>query len=207
MPSAGLFSNPLGSLRRVRVGSQNEPKIAAVRSAIAAYAPGAEVRGADVASGVSAQPIGFEEIVRGARNRAEAARQSGDCDLGVGIEDGLVALPPGASSVDGEHVNIGCAAVSDGLRVSLGFSSAFAYPPEVSLPAVRNREPIGELFDRLWRERRSEFDRGAIGRAAGNVGKLTAGVLQRSEYARHAVLCALVAFINPELYPGPETGE
>jgi inosine/xanthosine triphosphatase len=207
MPSEGPSPNPLVALKRVRVGSQNEPKIAAVRSAIAAYAPEAEVCGAEVASGVSAQPVGFEEIARGARNRAAAARAGGDCDLGVGIEDGLVALPPGAASVAGEHVNIGCAAVSDGVRVSLGFSSAFAYPPGVSLPAVREREPIGALFDRLWHERRSGSDGGAIPRGAGNVGKLTAGVLPRSEYARHAVLCALVAWLNPDLYPVPEAGD
>jgi len=41
----------------------------------------------------------------------------------------------------------------------------------------------------------------------GNVGKLTAGVLPRSEYARHAVLCALVAFLNPDLYPASGTGQ
>jgi len=207
MPREGLLPNPLGALKRVRVGSQNEPKIAAVRSAIAAYAPEAEVCGAEVASGVSAQPVGFEEIVRGARNRAAAARAGGECDLGVGIEDGLVALPPGAASVADEHVNIGCAAVSDGIRVSLGFSSAFAYPPDVSLPAVRERAPIGALFDRLWQERRRGFDHAAFPRSAGNVGKLTAGVLPRSEYARHAVLCALVAWLNPDLYPAPETGD
>ena len=204
MSSEAPSPNPLGSLKRVRVGSQNGPKIAAVRSAIAAYAPAAEVCGAEVASGVPDQPVGFEEIVRGARNRAAAAHGGGDCDLAVGIEDGLVALPPGVATVAGEHVNIGCAAVSDGRRVSLGFSSAFAYPPAVSAPAVREREPIGPLFDRLWRERYADSDRPAPPRAAGNVGKLTAGVLPRSEYARHAVLCALVAFVNPELYPGPE---
>jgi non-canonical (house-cleaning) NTP pyrophosphatase len=135
---------------------------------------------------------------RSASRRSFAAR---------GIEDGLVALPPGAASVEGEHVNIGCAVVTDGERFSLGFSSAFAYPPEVSLPAVRDREPIGALFDRLWRERRGAFDRRPQPRAAGNVGKLTAGVLPRSEYARHAVLCALVAFINPDLYPVGKAGQ
>jgi inosine/xanthosine triphosphatase len=178
-----------------------------VRAAVAAYAPDAEVHGAEVPSGVPAQPVGFEEIVRGARNRAAAARETGDCDLGVGIEDGLVALPPGAASVEGEHVNIGCAAVTDGERFSVGFSAAFAYPPEVSLPAVRDREPIGALFDRLWSERRDAFDRPPLARAVGNVGKLTAGVLPRSEYARHAVLCALVAFVNPDLYPGRGAGK
>lgn len=203
----GPFSNALDSVKRVRVGSRNGPKIAAVSEAFAAYVPGVEVRGVEVASGVSAQPIGFEEIVRGARNRATAAREAADCDLGVGIEDGLVALPLGAAATETQHLNVGCAAITDGERFSLGFSSAFAYPPGVSHTAVRDREPIGALFDRLWRERRSGFDRPHLPRAIGNVGKLTAGVLTRSEYARHAVLCALVAFVNPDLYPGRETGQ
>ena len=83
---------------------------------------------------------------------------------------------------------------------SIGFSSAFAYPPEVSQPAVRDREPIGALFDQLWLEGGSEFDRQPLPRAMGNIGKLTAGVLTRSEYARHAVLCALVRLLHPDLY-------
>jgi inosine/xanthosine triphosphatase len=196
----------LDSVKRVRVGSRNGPKIAAVNDAFAAYVPGVEVLGVEVASGVPAQPIGFEEIVCGARNRAAAARGSADCDLGVGIEDGLVALPLGAASAEAQHLNVGCAAITDGERFSLGFSSAFAYPPEVSRPAVRDREPIGALFDRLWRERRGRLGP-ALPSAIGNVGKLTAGVLTRSEYARHAVLCALIAFVNPDLYPGRETGQ
>ena len=198
---------PLGSLKRVGVGSKNEPKIAAVRAAIAAYVSDVDVRGMKVPSGVPEQPVGFEEIVLGARNRATAAFAVGGCDLAVGIEDGLVALPPGAASDAGDTVNIGCAAVSDGRRLSLGFSSAFAYPPEVSAKAMRDRTPIGELFDRLWRERHDAGEGPPSARTTGNVGKLTAGVLPRSEYARHAVLCALVAFVNPELYPEPENGE
>ena len=72
---------------------------------------------------------------------------------------------------------------------------------------MRDRAPIGELFDRLWRERHDEGEGLHSARTTGNVGKLTAGVLPRSEYARHAVLCALVAFVNPDLYPEPENGE
>ena len=37
-------------------------------------------------------------------------------------------------------------------------------------------------------------------RTSGNIGKLTLGVLPRSDYARHAVLCALVSFLHPDLY-------
>lgn len=196
--------NPLSSIRRVRVGSRNEPKIAAVHSAMMAYAPSVEVFGVAVESGVPEQPVGFEEIVQGARNRAVAAQRSGDCDLAVGIEDGLVALPAAAATAGSAHLNIGCAAVSDGHRVSLGFSSAFAYPSGVTEPAVNDRSPIGELFDALWRERRGESQQLPSARTSGNVGKLTGGALPRSEYARHAVLCALVMFVNPDLYSPPE---
>jgi len=158
------------------------------------------VTGVAVASGVPEQPVGFAEIVRGARNRARAAAAAGACDFAVGIEDGLVEIA-GAAGEPPEIVNIGCAAVSDGRRVSLGFSSGFAYPPGVAEPAARDRRPIGELFDDLWKERRGESGRLPSARTTGNIGKLTLGALPREEYARHAVLCALVAFLHPDLYP------
>ncbi|MFQ5418032.1 MAG: DUF84 family protein [Myxococcota bacterium] len=183
----------------------NPPKITAVQRAIAAFAPNAVVEGADVESGVPEQPVGFEEIVAGARRRAAAAHAAAVCDLGVGIEDGLVPVPlyPGAAPAP---VNIGCAVVTDGRRYSTGFSSGFSYPPEVADRAVRDRRPIGDLFDRLWRERCGDAIAVPSGRTEGNVGKLTAGALTRSEYARHAVLCALVSFLNPDLYSLQEPG-
>ena len=142
------------------------------------------------------QPVGWDEIVQGARNRARLACASAPCDLGVGLEDGLVALPDGEGEL--RHLNVGCAAIAHAERVWLGFSSGFAYPPGCTEPAVRDRAPIGSLFDRLWEQRRGE----AAVRALGNIGKLTLGVLPRSEYIRHAVLCALVALIHGDLYAG-----
>ena len=190
------LSTPLAELRRVRVGSTKEPKLDAVRNAFAPYAPEVAVAGVDVPSGVPEQPVGWEEIVRGARNRARLARDSEPCDLGVGLEDGLVALPDGEGEL--RHLNVGCAAIAHGERVWLGFSSGFAYPPGCTELAVRDRAPIGSLFDRFWEQRRGE----AAVRTLGNIGKLTLGVLPRSEYIRHAVLCALVALIHGDLYNG-----
>jgi non-canonical (house-cleaning) NTP pyrophosphatase len=118
----------------------------------------------------------------------------------VGLEDGLVALPDGEGEL--RHLNVGCAAIAHGERVWLGFSAGFAYPPECTEPAVRDRAPIGSLFDRLWEQRRGEALAPAAARMLGNVGKLTLGVLPRSEYTRHAVLCALVALIHGDLYNG-----
>jgi inosine/xanthosine triphosphatase len=184
----------------VRVGSVNEPKLAAVRSAIGAYAPDAEIEGVAVASGVSEQPVGFEEVIRGARNRAAEALKESPCDLGIGIEDGLVPLPTGGSEGEIVHLNIGCVAVTDGRRTSIGFSSAFGYPPSCSAPAVRDREPIGAVFDRYWEARCGKSVAKPSALSTGNIGRLSNGVLPRAEYARHGVLCALVAFVQPDLY-------
>ena len=201
-PAAG--ASPLALLRRVRVGTTNPPKLDAVRSALAPFAPDARIEGVAVESGVPEQPVGFDEIVRGARNRARLALEGegARCDLGVGIEDGLVALP-GAGEGDPEaFVNVGCAAVADGHRVHLGFSSGFAYPGACTAPAVEAREPIGPLLDRLWARARADAPELPSALTTGNVGKLTLGVLPRSEYARHAVVCALVPLLHPDLY-GP----
>ncbi len=192
---------PLAGCRRVRVGSTNPPKLEGVRAALAAFVSQVEVEGVSVASGVPDQPLGFAEILAGARRRAEQAARSGACDLAVGYEDGLIALPE-----DAGWFNVGCAAVSDGRRVSLGLSSGFAYPPDALRPAVEERVPIGDAFDRLWAARAgapAPRPDGASALSVGNVGKLTDGALPRAEYTRHAVLCALAAFLHPELYGAP----
>jgi inosine/xanthosine triphosphatase len=191
---------PLAAVRWVRVGSVNEPKLAAVRSAIGAYAPDAKIEGVAVASGVLEQPVGFEEIILGARNRAAGAVSGSSCDLGIGIEDGLVPLPTVGPAGEVAHLNIGCVAITDGERTSIGFSSAFGYPPECSIPAVRDREPIGAAFDRLWEAHRGDSAVKPSALSTGNIGRLSNGMLPRAEYARHGVLCALVAFVQPDLY-------
>ncbi|MEZ4332068.1 MAG: inosine/xanthosine triphosphatase [Myxococcota bacterium] len=158
----------------VRVGSENPAKLGAVRTALAALVSAEDgvdlvLVGAAVASGVPDQPVGWDEIVAGARHRAEAAFAVGDCVLAVGIEDGLVALPIDPPAVDalsrdpfrpGDDrpaacagwaiFNVGCAWVTDGIRSGTGFSSAFVYPPAVARPAFADRRPIGDLFDALW---------------------------------------------------------
>ena len=195
----------------VRIGTQNQAKVAAVRKAFETFAS-AEVDlvlvPVEVASGVAEQPIGWDEIKAGARNRAKAAFESGDCALAVGIEDGLVRLvgnqgePSGGGSED--VFNFGCAWLTDGEREGVGFSSGFAYPKECLGPAMRDQEPIGDLFDALWQSRRNSSGGPATtapsGRRGGNIGRLTEGGLDRSEYGAQAVICALVRFLHTDLY-------
>ena len=188
---------PLAQVELVRVGTRNVPKLDAVRAAVSAYASGVRVEGASVPTGVPEQPVGWDEIVGGARNRARAALASGACDLAVGIEDGLVEM---TLEDRREVLNVGCAFITDGARESIGFSSAFAYPPQCVAPALDERAPIGPVFDAVFSAYSGEGSEGPSGETLGNIGKLSGGVLPRSDYARQAVLCALVSFLHPELY-------
>ncbi len=186
--------------REVRVGSTNPPKLRAVREALKLFAPEADVAGLAAESGVPEQPVGFEEVVAGARNRALAA--GAGAEVGVGYEDGLVRIP-GAGA---DWFNIGCAVIRAGGEEGLGFSSGFAYPPGCAGPAAALRAPIGARFDALWSAWRSEAasDETPSALGAGNVGRLTLGALPRAEYTRHAVLCALLRFLHPDLYAEPQ---
>ena len=201
----------------VRVGTENPAKLGAVRAALGSLSDRAEglaIIGVTVPSGVPDQPVGWSEIVAGASNRARAALASGPCALAIGIEDGLVELPAGS---EGASVfNIGCAWVTDGGRDGTGFSAGFAYPAACLIPAFRDREPIGSLFDALWRTQRGRTERGQLeeangsssspaglppsGRQGGNIGQLTQGRLDRSAYGAQAILCALVPFLHADLY-------
>lgn len=200
----------------VRVGTQNPSKLDAAEGALRRFARDEAsllVLAVDVPSGVAEQPIGWSEIVGGARNRARAAFESGDCALAIGIEDGLVRLEDVSSEVGDIRplafeprvfYNVGCAWLTDGEREGHGFSSGFAYPPGCLEPAVRGQEPIGELFDALWRSHRGvereSAKSGPSGRQGGNIGMLTQGRLERSAYGTQAVVCALVRFLHIDLY-------
>lgn len=189
----------LSVLGTVRVGSCNGPKLQAVREALLPYLNNAEdleVIGHSVESGVPDQPVGLEEIVAGARNRARLAYEQGPCDLAVGIEDGLVVFP----QLGGDVLNVGAAVLTDGRSESVGLSSGFAYPAACLPPALNAREPIGGVFDRYWRACGGEVESEPSSLSVGNIGRLTLGVLSRSEYGRQAVLCALVRFLHPEMY-------
>ncbi|HEB91612.1 MAG TPA: DUF84 family protein [Deltaproteobacteria bacterium] len=220
--SSGGF-RPTAALARVlegqgtiRVGTRNPAKLAAVERAFSPFATAdgkLRIRPADVASGVPEQPIGWQEIVAGARNRARAAFESGDCALAVGLEDGLVRIPGaeedgtedriGDRSVAGTF-NVGCAWLTDGTREAHGFSAGFVYPEACLGPALRERAPIGDLFDTLWRHHRDASHGSAktapSGRMGGNIGRLTGGRLERSGYGAQAIVCALVRFLHTDLY-------
>jgi inosine/xanthosine triphosphatase len=178
----------------VRVGSRNTAKLEAVRRGLGPFFAHVEIEAADVSSGVDSQPLGWTEIVAGARSRARSAHRIAACDLAAGIEDGLVMIP---DMVTG-WANIGCCVLFDGVREAIGFTAGFEYPPEcVRRATATPRTPIGDAFDALYCAPAGLADPGV---GAGNIGRLSGGALTRADYGAQAVICAFVRLLHPDLY-------
>ena len=167
---------------KIIVGSKNVAKVAAVEKGAAAYWPEAMVSGEDVASGVSNQPIGFDETMQGAVNRAKAALALG-ATLGVGLEGGVM-------QVGGQWMMFGFVAVTDGTR-------------DVAVPT--NGTPLpqawGDAMAAGGELRPYVLEAGLpYDYAKGVVGLLTNDVVKRDEGFGQALKCALAPWVNPQAY-------
>ncbi len=80
-------------MKKIIVGSQSPIKLEAVRETVLELGILVDVVGVNVSSGVNVQPYGYDEIMRGAQNRAAVALGvHGDQDTAatIGIENGVV---------------------------------------------------------------------------------------------------------------------
>lgn len=106
--------------RIIAIGSTSAIKIAAARTALARAGIAADVVAHATPSGVNVQPVGRDEALRGATNRARAALASGM--IGIGIENGIVRE-------DGRWIDVAAVVIvgRDG-RESVAWSEAVAVP-------------------------------------------------------------------------------
>jgi inosine/xanthosine triphosphatase len=116
----------------VKVATANAMKVEATRKAFAKFFKGVKVVGVEVESAVSAQPISFGEIVRGARERAKAAFSG--CDYSVGIEAGIFRVA--AVAPNPFQVTIAC--VFDGEREALGAGPFYEVPARLVREIVKD---------------------------------------------------------------------
>jgi inosine/xanthosine triphosphatase len=178
----------------VRVGSLNAAKLEAVRRGLAPFFDPVEVKAHPARSQVSDQPLGFEEILAGARTRARQSYAAGNCDLGAGIEDGLLRVPGTSTG----HMNVGFCVLYDGKEEAVGMSAGFEYPAAcVEAATGSKRVPVGKAFDEVFQPPPGWEDPGP---GAGNIGRLTRGALTRADYSAQAVICAVVRRLHPSLY-------
>jgi inosine/xanthosine triphosphatase len=123
----------------IGVGSGNPVK----RRAVESMFPDATVTAVSVDSGVSEQPFGHDETIRGAENRARTVLVADEveADYGVGLEGGVAEF----DGTDGLFV-VMWAAVTDGDRVGHGAGPSLELPADIAA-RVRDGEELGPVMD------------------------------------------------------------
>ena len=164
---------------RVHVGTRNPLKVNAVRAAFTEIYPDVlpDVIAVPVKTDLPPQPIG-EQVVQGAKARAQKALRDGD--FGVGIEAGLVKFP----GYEG-YLNVQfCVVVDAERRMTVGHGPGFQLPPTIEAKLL-----AGSTLNR-------EMSRVAgipeIKSKMGAVGILSRGLIDRSTITREAVWMALI---------------
>jgi inosine/xanthosine triphosphatase len=206
----------------IAVGSKRGPKLNAVTEALQSFSAALahdaefEVVGVEVESGVSHTPTARDELMRGARQRAEAlqeiALQHGAAwQYFVGLEGGLDVVHEGAST--GEilrHSGLrqngqrrvfleSWAYVSDGARSHFGRSGGIELPEPLAHEVLENGVELATAIDRFA---------GAVGirDAQGAWGVLSNNFISRQEAFRVAVIAAFAPFYNSRMYRAQSFG-
>jgi inosine/xanthosine triphosphatase len=204
------------------VGSKRGPKLNAVSEALKAFSSvlardtQLEVVGVEVDSGVSHTPASRDELMRGARQRAEAliqlARENGVAwQYFVGLEGGLDVVQEATTT--GEMLRHSAlqndgrrrvfleswAYVSDGTRGYYGRSGGIELPEALAHEVLENGVELSVAIDKFA---------GAVGirDAQGAWGVLSSNFITRQEAFRVAVVAAFAPFYNEKMYLRPAVG-
>lgn len=192
----------------IAVGSKRGPKLNAVREALESFgsmlAPGAEfqIEGVGIPSGVSHTPLSREELMAGARQRAEAlqriARESGaPWKYFVGLEGGLDVVP----FENSRRVFLeSWAYVADASAAGFfGQSGGILIPGPLARRVVDEGVELSDAID-------SFAGGNGIRDANGAWGILTRDIITRQEAFRIAVIHAFAPFFNREAYSAEARG-
>jgi len=196
----------------IAVGSTRKPKLNAVSAALASFqsfwssSSPCEVVGVEVDSGVSHTPASRQELMRGARLRAEALlnlnqRESRGWNFFVGLEGGLdvvhePAIARGAFDAEAPSSRVfleSWAYVTDGQRGYFGRSPGVEVPEALKQEVLDRGTELSVAIDKFA---------GAIGIRdnQGAWGVLCRDLISRQEAFRLAVIAAFAPFYNRKMY-------
>jgi inosine/xanthosine triphosphatase len=200
----------------IAVGSKRGPKLNAVTEALQSFSASLardvqfETLGVEVESGVSHTPVSRDELMRGARQRAEALQETAlqrgaSWQYFVGLEGGLDVVPEGESTNEmlrhsgmrqnGQHRVFleSWAYVSDGARGYYGRSGSIELPEALAHDVLESGVELAVAIDRFA---------GAVGirDAQGAWGVLSNNFISRQEAFRVAVIAAFAPFYNSRMY-------
>jgi len=172
---------------KIFVGSTNPVKVNATLSAAIETWPEVEVKGFEVVSNVSAQPLSDEETKQGAINRAQAALAAGIKEfgadeplLGVGMEGGIVDANQEMWST------VWAAVVDQQGNITLSAGARFMVPHSVA-DLIRKNIEMGHAVAEII----GEENKNKIKQEQGLIGILTDGFIDRTEEYQGIIKLAL----------------
>jgi len=206
----------------IAIGSKRGPKVKAVEQALEVFSPSFprgfefELVALEVDSGVSHTPSSQEELMRGARQRAETlaqiAQQNGlQWHYFVGLEGGLDVIHETSAPLPiRRHADVppnnrrrvfleSWAYVSDGTRGHYGRSGGIELPESLVREVLENGTELAVAIDRFA---------GMVGirDAQGAWGVLSGDLISRQEAFRVAVIAAFAPFYNAKMYRAAAVG-
>ena len=171
----------------IAVGSHNPVKVQAVQAGASMMLGDVEAISIEVNSGVSAQPMGDEEMIAGAMQRAKAALAAmPNAAYGVGLEGGCSELR------EGMFAGAWCVAVNRAGVIGLASTGLFELPPRVA-ELVRGGMELGHADDLVYSRSNSKQNEGSIG-------LLTHGKFVRAQFYTPAVMMAFIKFVNEAMF-------
>ncbi len=167
---------------KVIIGTTSELKVRALKNALAKLKIESEIVPLKTASGVSNQPFGYEEMTKGAKNRAEAAFVIRDAEISLGVENGLV-------EIEGNYFDIACIYIKTKDDNSISYSAGYYTPGWIIEEIKEKNTEYGQITQRLSGD--SEKD---------PLKYFSEGVIKREELLSQAIEIALIKIFNKEKY-------
>ena len=178
----------------IAVASSNKIKLGAVEESLRKFRQfdDVDILPIEVASDVAEQPVYMQEAIDGAKNRARKAYEGvSAATLGIGIESGIAQV----SFHDATYYVTTVCAMFDGKEYSVGFSSMFALPRDLSDCIIEQAVTMGCAMKELGWTAKDE-----LGKSEGTVGVLTHGSMSRQTYLAQSVFAALIPRVSNEYY-------
>lgn len=170
----------------VVVASLNPVKISAAEEAFhAVFDIPIRITSVDVDSGVSDQPMNYDETHSGAENRVNAAIELHKADYYIAFEGGVDVFADGPKT-------FGVICISNGENVVFGQSATLPLPMQVYAQLLQGIE-LGSAMDAM-------FNTVNIKQKGGAIGQLADGLETRKSVYKSATILALSRFKHAALY-------
>ena len=173
-------------INKIVVGSESALKIRAVTAAFQLFSLSPQIIPCKADSGIGSQPIGTNQMEKGARGRVHhAQRLQPGADLYIGIENGLVYQ-------DGRWYDPTCIVIDSDGSESVAFGAYFPIPTWMVHKTTHNKSELGEIVKEL-----------AGGGEKDPMAYLSKGHLPREQLLSQAVCCALTPLLWEDRYAIP----